>query len=165
MSAVLSPTHENPGHVGTLEAQFEPLTPAWLRHVLLVEQRAYPQPWTVGNFTDSLNAGYEAQLLTAAGNLLGYFVAMKGVEEVHLLNLTVSPDHQRQGWGRVLLDALAIWSRGQGAQWLWLEVRVSNERARNVYEQHGFRRVGHRKAYYPASGGVREDAVVMSLKL
>jgi [ribosomal protein S18]-alanine N-acetyltransferase len=99
------------------------------------------------------------------GSLLGYFVAMKGVEEVHLLNLTVSPEHQRQGWGRVLLDALAIWSRGQGAQWLWLEVRVSNTRARNVYEQHGFRRVGHRKAYYPASGGVREDAVVMSLKL
>jgi hypothetical protein len=54
MSAVLSPTPDNLGPVGTLEAQFEPLTPAWLRHVLLVEQRAYPQPWTVGNFTDSV---------------------------------------------------------------------------------------------------------------
>ncbi len=162
MSAVLSPAN---GSIGTIEAQFEPLTPAWLRQVIDVEQRAYPHPWTAGNFTDSLNSGYQAQLLTAGGSLLGYFVAMKGVEEVHLLNLTVTPEHQRQGWGRVLLDALAIWSRGQGAQWLWLEVRVSNERARKVYEQHGFRRVGYRKAYYPALGGVREDAVVMSLKL
>jgi hypothetical protein len=74
---------------------------------------------------------------------------MKGVDEVHLLNITVAPDHQGQGWGRVMLDALAIWSRGQGAQWLWLEVRVSNQRALQIYERHGYRRVGERKGYYP----------------
>jgi [ribosomal protein S18]-alanine N-acetyltransferase len=65
----------------------------------------------------------------------------------------------------VMLDALALWSCGQGAQWLWLEVRVSNPRALQIYEAHGFRRVGLRKAYYPAADGQREDAVVMSLKL
>ena len=64
----------------------------------------------------------------------------------------------------MMLDALALWSRSQGAEWLWLEVRVSNVRARQVYEQHGYRRVGVRKNYYPADQG-REDAVVMSLKL
>ena len=53
---------------------------------------------------------------------------MKGVDEVHLLNITVAPDYQGQGWGRVMLDALALWARGQGAQWLWLEVRTSNAR-------------------------------------
>jgi ribosomal-protein-alanine N-acetyltransferase len=90
---------------------------------------------------------------------------MKGVDEVHLLNLTVAPAFQRQGWGRVMLDALAIWSRGQGAQWLWLEVRASNERALRIYERHGYRRVGERKNYYPAAFGKREDAAVMSLRL
>jgi len=90
---------------------------------------------------------------------------MKGVDEVHLLNVTVSPAHQGEGWGRVMLDALAVWSRGQGAQWLWLEVRASNTRAQGIYERQGYRRVGERKGYYPASHGQREDAVVMSLKL
>jgi len=84
---------------------------------------------------------------------------------VHLLNITVAPAHQKQGWARVLLDALALWARGQGAQWLWLEVRVSNERALQVYQTHGFRRVGERKRYYPTPAGQREDAVVMSLPL
>ena len=56
------------------------------------------------------------QTLVGDSSLLGYFIAMKGVDEVHLLNLTVAPEHQRQGWARVLLDALALWSRGQGAQ-------------------------------------------------
>ncbi len=159
MNAVLQPS----------EARFESMTDAWFDAVLRVEQSAYDHPWSHGNFSDSLNAGYQAQVLAAGpeggSELLAYFVAMKGVDEVHLLNITVAPDHQRQGWARMMLDALVIWSRGQGALWLWLEVRVSNERARAVYEHYGFRHVGTRRQYYPAAQGQREDAVVMSLAL
>jgi ribosomal-protein-alanine N-acetyltransferase len=89
---------------------------------------------------------------------------MRGVDEVHLLNITVEPAFQGQGWGRIMLDALALWSRAQGAQWLWLEVRASNARAQEVYQRHGYRRVGERRNYYPADQG-REDAIVMSFKL
>jgi ribosomal-protein-alanine N-acetyltransferase len=63
-----------------------------------------------------------------------------------------------------MLDALALWSRSQNAQWLWLEVRTSNVRAQQVYLRYGYRRVGERKNYYPAQHG-REDAIVMSYKL
>ena len=97
--------------------------------------------------------------------LLGYLVAMSGVDEVHLLNITVAPSQQRQGWARFLLDALALWSRGQGAQWLWLEVRAGNAPARALYTRYGFQQVGLRRGYYPAGGLQREDAVVMSLSL
>jgi len=155
MSAVLKPAH----------ARFEPLAEARLDEIVAIEARAYEHPWTRGNFADSLRSGYEAQVLVAGGTVLGYFVAMKGVDEVHLLNITVAPEHQSQGWGRLILDAIALWARGQGAQWLWLEVRVGNARAQRIYEQHGYRRVGERKGYYPAAGGGREDAIVMSLKL
>ena len=147
------------------EAQFEPLTLAQLPAVLRIERQAYAHPWTEVNFSDALDAGYQAQMLTAAAELLGYFVAMKGVEEVHLLNITVTPQYQGQGWARLMLEALAIWARGEGALWLWLEVRVGNPRAIQVYKQHGFRRVGQRKAYYPAGLGQREDAIVMSMRL
>ena len=154
-----------------LQARFEAMTPAWLPAVLQAEQAAYPHPWSQANFLDSLRSGYEAQLLVAdsleKSELLGYFVAMKGVDEVHLLNLAVAPACQRQGWARVMLDALDIWARGQGAQWLWLEVRVSKARARAVYERHGFRLVGTRRGYYPPSPASPkgEDAIVMSLAL
>ena len=148
-----------------VEAQFEPLTETRLDEVVAIEREAYDHPWTRGNFADSLHSGYQAQVLAAGGTVLGYFVAMKGIDEVHLLNITVAPDYQRQGWGRVMLDALAIWARGQGVQWLWLEVRASNTRAQRIYEQHGYRRVGERRSYYPAGPAGREDAVVMSLKL
>ena len=146
------------------EAGFEPMTEARLQEVVAIERRAYPHPWTRGNFADSLRSGYQAQLLVAGDTIVGYFVAMRGVDEVHLLNITVDPDFQGQGWGRVLLDALALWSRAQRAQWLWLEVRTSNMRALDVYLRYGYRRVGERRNYYPAEHG-REDAIVMSYKL
>lgn len=155
MSAVLQP----------LEAHLEALTPAWLETVCAVEHSAYSHPWTRANFTDSMAAGYHCQLLMGGDTLIGYFVAMKGVDEVHLLNITVAPAFQRQGWAPLLLQALGGWSRAQGAQWLWLEVRESNQRAQAVYMRHGFRSVGVRKAYYPAADGQRENAVVMSLHL
>ena len=168
MSALPSPPI-HPGHPmppeAPLQARLETLTPLLLDALLAVEQRAYSHPWTRGNFTDALASGYQAQVLMAGDHLLGYFVAMMGVDEVHLLNLTVAPEFQRQGWARVLLEALALWSRGQGAQWLWLEMRASNLRAQQIYLAHGFRRVGERKRYYPADHGQREDAVVMSLSL
>jgi len=63
------------------------------------------------------------------------------------------------------LDALALWARSRQAQCLWLEVRLSNTRAMQVYQRYGYARVGERKNYYPAKHGQREHAVVMSLKL
>lgn len=147
------------------EARLELLTLERIDLLLAVEQRAYSHPWSRGNFTDSLASGYQIELLLGGEQLIGYFVAMPGVEEAHLLNLTVAPEFQQQGWAPILLDALALWARGRGAQWLWLEVRISNRRARQVYEKYGFQHVGERKRYYPGPGSEREDAVVMSYAL
>ena len=167
MSAVLSSAASSawPPVAPAVEARFEPMTPERLDAVLAIEQSVYSHPWSRRNFADTLAAGHNALCLLAGDELLGYFVAMPGFEEVHLLNITVAPAWQRQGWALVMLDALALWSRGQGAHWLWLEVRASNTRAQQIYLRRGFMRVGLRKGYYPAGHGLREDAVVMNLRL
>lgn len=157
---------------------FAPMHAGVLPQVVAVEQSAYSHPWTPGHFRDTLLAGHVAQMLLGEAHpgesapvlpdgrlLMGYVVAMKGVDEVHLLNITVAPAHQRQGWACFMLDALALWSRAQGAHWLWLEVRRSNEPARALYRRQGFQEVGVRKRYYPSGGPEREDAMVMSLDL
>lgn len=149
----------------TAQLRFETLGPPWLDDLMQIERAAYSHPWSRGNFEDAMRAGYQGQVLLADHQLLGYFVAMKGVDEVHLLNITVAPEFQGRGLARTMLDALVTWSRGQGAQWLWLEVRQSNARAIAVYQVYGFRRVGMRKGYYPAADGKREDAVLMNLRL
>lgn len=132
--------------------------------VMAVEAAAYEFPWTRGNFVDSLAAGYAVQVLYGAGGeLLGYFVAMGGVEEMHLLNITTAPPHQHQGHARFMLDALVALCRRRGARRLWLEVRRGNQRAQSIYRRRGFAEIGVRRGYYPAPQGQREDALVMSL--
>jgi ribosomal-protein-alanine N-acetyltransferase len=84
---------------------------------------------------------------------------------LHLLNLTVQPAHQRRGHARAMLDRLVDEGRALGALRIWLEVRVSNERAQAVYRRYGFREVGQRRGYYPAGALARENALVMSLNI
>ena len=142
----------------------EPLTVADLGAVLAIENAAYEFPWTRGNFIDALAAGNHAQgLRDAAGTLCAYCVAMAGVQEMHLLNLTVAPACQHRGLARLMLDALVAASGAADARWLWLEVRESNQRAQAVYRRYGFEPIGVRRGYYPAAGGQREDAIVMRL--
>jgi ribosomal-protein-alanine N-acetyltransferase len=179
MNAAVSSWPEAADRQGLRRVAFEAMTEADLDVVHDVEKTAYAHPWSRRHFADSLASAHPAVMLLAeplpgevalprradGRVLLGYLVAMPGVDEVHLLNITVAPAHQRQGWARFMLDALALWSRGQGAQWLWLEVRESNTAARALYARYGFAQVGVRRGYYPAGGLQREDAVVMSLTL
>ena len=146
--------------------QLLPLTQEMIAHILPIENVAFSHPWTPGNFADALRSGYTGRVLVQGNAVLGYFLAMQILDEVHLLNLTVSPLYQKQGLGLRLLNQLQHWCRHTAkAQWLWLEVRESNDRARQLYERYGFTQVGARKKYYPVHHGDRETAILMSLPL
>jgi ribosomal-protein-alanine N-acetyltransferase len=139
---------------------------AQVEAVMAIEVAAYAFPWSRGNFIDSIAAGYAAQVLVDEHEApLGYFVAMDGVDEMHLLNITVAPAAQGRGHARFMLAALSDLCLARGARKLWLEVRAGNARARAMYARLGFTEVGTRKGYYPAGFGRREDAVVMSLEV
>jgi [ribosomal protein S18]-alanine N-acetyltransferase len=159
MSAVRSEPMSQYGGAPTLRV----LTVDLLDAVLAIEVQAYPFPWTRGNFIDSIAAGYLTRALFAAdGELIGYFVAMPGFEEIHLLNVTVSSPHEGQGHARRLLAELYALSASFAATAVWLEVRGSNARARALYLREGFVEAGRRRDYYPAPAGQREDAILMT---
>ena len=157
-----------------MNAVLRPEPPPWHRPmqavdldaVLAIEAMAYPYPWTRGNFIDSLAAGYTAELrLDSAGQLVGYWVALPGFEETHLLNLSVAPMCQRAGHGLAMLRRLQAAARQRGDLAIWLEVRQSNVPARALYQRFGFVEVGCRRDYYPAGRHQREDTLVMRLPL
>lgn len=140
--------------------RYRRLDPADLDAVLAIERDIYPYPWTRGNFTDSMAAGYDCRALDCGGELAGYGVLMSGAGEAHLLNLSVARRWQRQGLGGALLAYFTEHARDAGASMIMLEVRPSNEAALALYDRTGFRRIALRRDYYPA-GERREDAVVM----
>jgi len=132
--------------------------------VLAMERRIYDFPWTRGNFLDSLAAGYSSWLMREGGQLLGYAVMMRVLDEAHLLNISIAPERQRAGLGSWLLQRLFELARGQGAARMYLEVRRSNVSGREFYLRHGFVQIGERPDYYPAKNA-REDALVLERSL
>ncbi|MBM3396528.1 MAG: ribosomal-protein-alanine N-acetyltransferase [Betaproteobacteria bacterium] len=135
-----------------------------LTDVVRLETSLYAYPWTLGNFKDSLSAGYSCWAMMEAEHLIGHAVMMMGVEETHLLNLSVRSDRQRQGLGGRLMAHLIEVSRACEARKMLLEVRRSNETAREFYRVKGFDEIGERPGYYPVNNG-REDAIVMEKPL
>ena len=135
-----------------------------VHEVLAVEQDIYAHPWTLGNFRDSLQAGYSCWVMECDGPLVGYGVLMVGVQEAHLLNLSVARGWQRRGFGRRLLHHFIDLARSYEAQRMFLEVRPSTVAARGLYVDSGFRQICVRRGYYPGEGG-REDAILMGLDL
>jgi len=142
-----------------------PMSIRELDAVMAIETSAYSHPWTRGNFIDSIAAGYLAEVLVGDDvGVVGYFIAMSGVGELHLLNITVAPAWQGQGFGSSLMRTVQAHASALGLDSLWLEVRQSNLKARALYRHLGFAEVGLRKGYYPAVNQ-REDAIVMSLQV
>ena len=132
--------------------------------VVAIEEAIYPHPWTHGNFSDSLAAGYHCWIVECGGEIAGYTVVAIAAEEGHLLNLSVAAPWQRQGVGRQLLAFVLRLARDYSTVKIVLEVRPSNLAARALYAAAGFAEVGLRRGYYPAGEG-REDAVVLELSL
>jgi ribosomal-protein-alanine N-acetyltransferase len=143
---------------------FRPMRAADVDAILLVERDIYAYPWSAGNFRDSLQAGYSCWVMESMGYLAGYGVLMLGVNEAHLLNLSVAADWQRRGLGRTLLQHFIRLARECEAEQILLEVRPSNEAARALYGDAGFRELHVRLNYYPADAG-REDAILMGMDL
>jgi len=135
-----------------------------LDEVLAIEQVIYSHPWTLGNFADSLRAGYQCWTWRSGAELVGYFILMVAAGEAHLLNLSVASARQRGGHGSALLREAMRVARSRGALHVFLEVRPSNDGAKALYSRFGFRQVAVRPNYYPARAG-REDALVLTLPL
>ncbi|MBS0457117.1 MAG: ribosomal protein S18-alanine N-acetyltransferase [Proteobacteria bacterium] len=132
--------------------------------LMAIETAAYEFPWTAGIFRDCLSAGYECWVLEDGSELLGYGVLSAAAGEAHILNVCVAPAQQRRGLGRMLVRRLLDLARWHKAAQVFLEVRPSNPHAIALYLSEGFRQIGVRKGYYPASAG-REDAIVMGIEL
>ena len=166
---------------GVSELSFLPMQSADLDAVLAIESVSHIHPWTKGNFEDSLAAGHWAYCIrpqieqSIKGSFLdpavlwAYCILFPAVDELHLLNITVSPKLRKLGLATRMMGAIEGVAAQQNIPRILLEVRPSNTGALTLYQGLGYEQIGIRKNYYPADGqsGAREDALVMakSIKL
>ena len=95
-----------------------------------------------------------------ASYLGGYLLAMMIDDEAEILSIGVTPDRQRQGVGKLLLQHFFEHGTSQNMTRVVLEVAEDNVPALGLYRDFGFAAFGRRKGYYK-QGNQKIDAIMM----
>lgn len=141
--------------------EFSPLSLSDIEQVMEIEPVAFgSHHWSRQSFMNELlnHTGHYFAARGPEGKLLGYSGFWLIGEEAHITTLAVHPDYRRYYVGERLLINDVIAARRLGAEFVTLEVRVSNESAQKLYGKYGFRSFGVRRHYYQDND---EDALVL----
>jgi ribosomal-protein-alanine N-acetyltransferase len=144
---------------------FRRMREADLPRVMEIERAAFAHPWSEDLVRRELTHDFSTVLVATAGAegpILGFAIVWTVHDELHVLNVAVSPEARRSGVARAVLDRVETLGRAQGARVAMLEVRRSNAPAIGLYRSMGYREVGVRPRYYAEDG---EDALVMDKEL
>ena len=132
--------------------------------VMAIENVVCEFPWTASIFSDCIKVGYGCWVVEDETTIAGYGLVSISGEEGHILNVCIKPEYQRKGLGLRLMKHLVQQCRYSKAASVYLEVRLSNLGAQDLYKKLGFLQISERKDYYPHKDG-REDALVLSKDL
>jgi ribosomal-protein-alanine N-acetyltransferase len=136
-------------------------SPQQIDDVLEIEEASFTNPWTREMYLSELgNAGVSFCFLArgADGRAVGFCSFWRVLDELHINNLAVMPDVRREGIASLLLSHVLLEGARLGAVRATLEVRRSNEPARQLYERFGFSIAGVRHGYY---SNPLEDALIL----
>jgi ribosomal-protein-alanine N-acetyltransferase len=136
-------------------------SPEQIDDVLSIEEASFTNPWTREMYLAELgNAGVSFCFLARDpdGYAVGFCSFWKVLDELHINNLAVLPDVRREGIASLLLRHVLREGARIGAVRATLEVRRSNEPARQLYERFGFSIAGVRHGYY---SNPIEDALIL----
>lgn len=144
-----------------MSIQIERFAPRHVAGAAQLERECFAAPWSEAALREELD-NPNALFLAAVDNdeTVGYLGCHLILDEGYIANVAVSPKRRREGIGGMLVGALIEQAKCEGAAFLTLEVRVSNQPAIALYHTYGFRPVGTRRGFYDTP---KEDALLMTL--
>jgi [ribosomal protein S18]-alanine N-acetyltransferase len=153
--------------------------------VVTIDNLAFDPPWSARSYSYEVSeSNYSHMVVLEQGvaakpvngwrrivqNLSGTPIAEKRIvgygglwhimDEAHISTLATHPEYRGRGLGELLLAGMIRRALTLKANYLVLEVRVSNTTAQNLYAKYSFKTVGVKRRYYHNNG---EDAYEMHL--
>ena len=130
-----------------------------------IEKACFAMPWSEESILHDVKENVVARWLVmddGAGRVLAYAGMWLVLDEAHVCNIAVHPDHRQRGLGNAVLRALLKHAKAAHLGRVTLEVRPSNTAALALYKKNGFAEVGRRRGFYTKP---TEDAVIMEIRL
>lgn len=144
-----------------MKAEIHNLQEKFLDEIDIIENASFKSPWSKNAYASEIyNESAFYKVITVNGEVVAYGGFHKIFDEAHITNIAVKESYRKQGFGRMLMDALLEEAKKLEIVAMTLEVRVSNISAVTLYEKIGFKSVGVRPKYY----GDGEDAFIMWLE-
>ena len=129
--------------------------------ILRIETISFTNPWTREMYLSELehrDVSFFYIARDAVGEAVGFCSCWLVLDEIHINNLAVLPEHRRGGVASALIEHVLKEGRSRGGRRATLEVRRSNEPALKLYEKFGFAVTGVRRGYYTKPD---EDALIL----
>ncbi len=131
-------------------------------HMVVLEERqtqtngaSKPEPIRLW---DRINRIFNPEPPIPSNRIVGYGGLWKIADEAHVSTIATHPSSRGNGYGEILLAGMFGKALLLGAEYIVLEVRVSNHVAQGLYNKYGFTRHGVKENYYRSD---REDAYDM----
>lgn len=131
-----------------------------IENIAELEKHIFSDAWTAKSIYETFCE--KQAFITVAedeGQVVGYCVMYYVMDEGEIARIAVDKEKRRLGVGNELLDYTLACCRQKGLTRILLDVRESNESARNFYIKHGFSEDGVRRDFYDRP---KENAVLMS---
>lgn len=143
------------------EINLRPMEFKDLEEIFKIEQDVFPEPWDQDTFyLTFISKEYLTIVGTLDGKVVSYMIGCPEEEKFHLMNIAVAREHFRKNYGTKMLNyLLKELESSEGIKSCYLEHRIGNKAAFELYKSFGFRVAKIRPGYY----GNGDDAVVMEI--
>ncbi len=132
-----------------------------INDILIIENELYHKPWKAKDYLYELNdnpfAFYLKMIIKETSEVIGFIGFWIKFEQAEITKVSITKKYQGHKLSKLLMQDAEKRIVLAGCNNITLEVRVSNERAINLYKSCGFRIVTTRKKYYENG----EDAYLM----
>lgn len=143
---------------------FRPMAQNDLDKVLEIEKQSFVNPVSKNKLIKEISYNHLARyyIMLLDDIIIGYFGMWIISDEGHILNIAIDPKYRGKGYGNDLIIELIKIAKENLVNKLTLEVRETNDPAKNLYKKYNFKVLGRRKDYYREP---TEDALIMWLDL
>ena len=112
-----------------------------------IEKSVFDNPYTIETINNDITES-RVHVMVMDDIVVGYIICSNVADEAEIQRVAITPAYRRMGLATILIAYIVNIMPEYGVNKVFLEARVDNEPAINLYTKCGFVELSRRKKYY-----------------